>query len=272
MRAAVHHVVELDADQWLVFGFGSIYRVDVNARRAYQVAELVGSRPLRILETSESVYYGEYRSNPERSPVHIWTARNGGARWEAVWTFTNVRHVHGVFRDAYSGDLWITTGDEDHESALWVTKDEFGSVDRVFGGNQQSRVVQLLFTEEHVYFGSDAPGEPNYICRYHRAGGDAERLQPVGGPVFYGCRVGNSLFFSTVCEPGAKVPRTAQLWRSDDGVSWRVFAEFPKDIWPMKLFQYGQVLLPEYVGNEHHALWFTPFATSGDQLSLQVKL
>lgn len=270
-RAAVHHVTPLDDGALVVFGFRAIYRVEPDGRCA-AAAAFRGSRPLCVCADRGVVYYGEYRANPERSPVSVWASTDGGAAWTPAHRFERVRHVHGVFSDPYGGTLWVTTGDADSESAIWRTGDRFATVEQVAGGGQQTRVVQLVFTPRHVYFGSDAPGAVNHLYRLRRADGRIERLREIDGPVYHGCRVGGRLFFSTACEP-ATLPTTrdVSVWSSADGEHWERFAVFRKDRWPTPLFQHGQVLFPGGPGPaDPDGVWLTPFATDGDQRSLKL--
>ena len=39
--------------------------------------------------------------------------------------------MHGIFIDPYDGRIWVTTGDDDHESAIWFTDDEFKTLEKV---------------------------------------------------------------------------------------------------------------------------------------------
>lgn len=271
-RAGVHHALPAGEDRIIAFGFGEIFTIDRRSQSIVARSSVVGSRPIHVCASGGVVYYGEYRSNPERSPVRVWRGGPAADRWEAVDRFDGVRHIHGVFRDPHEGCLWVATGDLNDECAVWRTDDGFGTRHRVFGGGQQRRVVQLLFRPEAVYFGSDAPDEPNHLYRYHRVDGTVERLQRVEGPVFHGfASPGGSLYFSTVCEP-SRVNRNpdAVVWRSTDGASWKRFASFRKDVWPMKLFQYGQVKFPDGSGASG-VVWMTPFATQGHGVSLEIE-
>ena len=270
-RAAIHHVVPLSDGALVVFGYRAIYRLDASGG-CVGVSPLCGSRPLCVCVDRDIVYYGEYRANRERSPVHVWASRDRGATWTAVHQFRQTRHVHGVFADPYEGALWITTGDRNGEAGIWRTHDRFGTVERVAGGSQQTRVVQLVFTSDYVYFGSDAPAGVNYLYRLHRANGTIERLQQVDGPVYYGCTARDRLFFSTACEP--RVPRETRavtVWASADGERWERFAAFRKDRWPARLFQHGHVLLPAGPGAvDADGVWMTPVGTRGDLHSLKI--
>jgi hypothetical protein len=236
------------------------------------VATVRGSRPLAFATDGELICYGEYRRNPERSPVHVWGSHTSGGSWEPLWRFTGVRHVHGVYFDRYTPAYWVTTGDTDAESGLWYTADRFRTLDRVAGGSQQRRAVQLLFSRNYVYFGSDSPDEANHLYRLERGTGRIEQLQPVGSSVFHGCKVGSALFFSTAVEPSTvNRTRRSEVWASRDGDRWQRVLEFVKDPWPMRYFQYGQVQFPAGPGDDRH-LWYTPFAVQGDQVTRRLTL
>jgi hypothetical protein len=197
LRWDIHHVRPTGDGNYLLFGFGRIFLI--NMQDIVQVEEcgvISGSRPLCLCQTSPcDSYYGEYRNNRDRSPIHIWHSADGGKNWTVVWEFDSVRHVHGVFDDPYNGSIWVTTGDKNQESYIWVTHDRFKTLNPVIGGSQYARAVQLLFTVDYVYFGSDAVSEVNHLCRLSRQTGELRRLQRVEGPVFYGCKVGDQLFF-----------------------------------------------------------------------------
>jgi hypothetical protein len=94
----------------------------------------------------------------------------------------------------------------------------------------------------------------------------------VEGSVFFGCKVGNHLFFSTACEP-SRVNRSREVtvWTSKTGESWRRIVTIRKDLLPMKSFQYGQIMFPAGPGQAGH-LWLTPFATLHDQLSRKIPI
>ena len=65
LRTADAHLLIVDGQ--------AIWRYDLARRRFCQSpAALIGSRPLNVCQAaSNDFYYGEYRRNSERSPVHI---------------------------------------------------------------------------------------------------------------------------------------------------------------------------------------------------------
>jgi hypothetical protein len=265
LRLGVHSL-HVNADlEMIIVVRKRVLRYDLLARRFTHSFDIFrGKRFLFLcLGAGGDLLFGEYFSNKNRQSVRIYRSSDGGRSFEIAHEFPpgTIRHVHGVFHDPFTDALWITTGDTDAESGIWVTQDNFKSLERKVGGNQQTRAVQILFTATHVYFGSDTPLEKNFIYRLHKETGAVERLQEVESSIFWGCKVGDCLFFSTAAEPSRlNTSRYVYIWGSQNGKKWKRIAGFRKDIWPMKLFQYGQIFFPSGENNTRH-LWFTPFAT-----------
>jgi len=268
-RQDIYHLVPIGDSIVVVFAFHCIYVLNLHTHEIVGQPTLIhGSRPLAVCRTPEgTLYYGEYCNNPKRYPIRILCSKDQGLSWEPIWEFSGVRHVHGVYYDPYENAIWVTTGDSDSESAIWISRDRFHSLDRMLEGSQQTRAIRLIFTSEHVYFGSDSPNSENYIYRLYRQTNKLEQLTQVGGPVFHGCKTASGLFFSTACEPSdVNLDLYAVVWHSHDGESWRPIRRYRKDILPFKLFQYGQVFFAE--GQENTpGVWLTPFATRGSQQS-----
>jgi len=265
-REEVYHLIPMDDNILIAFAFHNIYVC--NYRDGSVISKPVaicGSAPLSVCVTpSQGLYYGEYGRNQSRKPMHIYNSEDQGRSWVQVYRMDGVRHIHGIFHDPFTNALWITTGDTNNESGIWVTNDNFKTIKRVLGGSQQTRAITLLFTNKYVYFGSDTPFEINYIYRFERFSGRIELLQRVEGSVFWGSKVCSALFFSTVVEPSTiNNSLYAYLWGSLNGDEWKCITKYRKDIWPMKLFQYGQILFP-FGDNTTNKLFYTPFATEND--------
>lgn len=272
-RAEIHHILPV-GDALVVFAFGRIWVFDLNKCAWEADPEAIhGGRPLAVCSTGDALYYGEYKSNECRGPIRIYRSIDRGRTWDVAHQRNDIRHVHGVFLDPFTKTIWFTTGDEDHECGIWRTQDDFASVTRVLGGSQQFRAVDLVFTEDHVYFGTDTPLEQNYIYRFTRTGDTVEQIAPVASSVFYGARVGKRIFFGTVCEPSqVNETRVATIVGSDEtGAQWREIQRSSKDAWPMKYFQYGQFRFPR--GTNHSSyLWFSSLAVKRDQMLFRLPI
>lgn len=237
---------------------------------------IVGSRPLKIGSSNDLLCYGEYTANEQRKPVGIYASTDWGITWERVAEFHGVRHIHGVFADPYeSGTWWVSTGDENEESGIWISTDELRTFQKVFGGSQMSRAVDLIVRRDAVFFGSDSPLVRNYIQRLDRRTMNIDQLVAVGSSVFHGLEA-SGMWFSTAVEPSAvNRARTCELWYSATGEDWSIVAGFSKDRLPMRLFQYGQIMLPRdarSAGNLDGSIWVSPYATQGHGLSFRVSV
>ncbi len=267
-RMHIHHLIEVTDSVVLAVAFGGIYSINIKRHAIRSKFPIPGSRPLVVCKTKDgALYFGQYKNNKTRKPIHIFASFDNGLTWQSIYTFKNVRHVHGVFEDPYSGDLWVTTGDLDHESAIWISKDRFKTMKKIFQGSQQVRAVTLLFTKDHVYFGSDSPVEENHIYRFNRTDKTIQKMQKVEGPILWGCIVRERPFFSTCAEPSEiNDHRHSFIWGSKNGCEWKRIICYKKDCFPSKLFQYGQIFFPAGT-NSSATLWYTPFATQ-DHLTI----
>jgi hypothetical protein len=208
---------------------------------------LRGTRPLHIAVTPEDhVFWGEYFDNPARDEVHIYASTDQGTTWNVAYTFPQgaVRHVHNIVHDEWAKCLWVLTGDNGPECRILRVSCDFRNVETVLAGHQQARAVAIVPTPEGLYFASDTPLESNHVYFLDRAGNLTE-LTPLSSSSIYGCRLGGSIFFSTMVEPSqTNLDCNVRLYGSN-GHNWRPLLQWKKDSWPMSLFQYGNILLPD---------------------------
>lgn len=226
-----------------------------------------GTRPLHIAATPAGhLFWGEYFDNPNRDEVHVYASSDQGATWNVAYTFAKgaIRHVHNIVYDEWENCLWILTGDNGAECRILHAACDFSTVDVALSGNQQARVVALVPTAEALYFSSDTPLEANHVYRLDRSMNLAQ-VAALDSSSIYGCRVAESIFFSTMVEP-SEVNHTQEvgLYGLSNGGDWQRALAWKKDLWPMGLFQYGNALLPDG-GNNTNVLAVTTVAvTEGD--------
>jgi hypothetical protein len=209
---------------------------------------LRGTRPLHFGVTPAGyVFWGEYFDNPRRDEVHIYASTDQGAHWDVAYTFSSreIRHVHNIVYDEFENCFWVLTGDEGSECRILRFSCDFRHVDTIIAGNQQARSAALVPTRDALYFSSDTPLEKNHVYRLDRRGDIAE-VAELSSSSIHGCRVGNSVFFSTMVEPSAINPeRNVYVYGSYDGERWQRIPQGKKDRWPMRFFQYGNAFLPD---------------------------
>jgi hypothetical protein len=227
-----------------------------------------GTRPLHIASTPDGrVYWGEYFDNPNRDEVHIYASADRGATWSVAYTFPRgaIRHVHNIVYDEWRKRLWILTGDDGKECRILRASLDLRTIDVVLTGNQQARAVALVPTADAVYFSTDTPLDANHIYRLG-PDGSLRAISNLPSSSIYGCRIGESVFFSTMVEPSAVNPdRHVRVFGTADGQDWSELLQWQKDIWSMKYFQYGNAFLPDGT-NTTNFLALTTVATACDDL------
>ncbi len=227
---------------------------------------LHGTRPLHIASTPEGrALFGEYFDNAERDEVHTYSSQDQGQTWRIAYTFPKgaIRHIHNIVHDPWGNCLWIFTGDYGDECRILRASYDLKSIEPVTAGNQQARAVAAVAAPEGLYFASDTPLEANHVYRMDRSGA-VSVLAELDSSSIEGCRVGDTIFFTTMIEPSKVNPsRFVSLYAGHDEGSWRRVAKWRKDRWPMRLFQYGNAFLPTG-DNETDLLAVTTIAVEAD--------
>lgn len=212
-------------------------------------------------DNSGNCYLAEYFLNNKRdTPSDVLKSTDDGQSWKIVSSFQHIRHIHCVQYDPFEQMVWLGTGDRDNESFILYSRDEGKNWSRIGGGDQMFRAVSLLFTEDYVYWGSDAPTRQNYIFRYGRKSGKIESLVAVDGPVHYSTTLGNGIMlFATTAEGNSEGRSSewdakAHVWASENGDKWYDLISWEKDLWPYILGS-GRVLFAH--GRSGSNLYFT---------------
>lgn len=214
-----------------------------------------GIRPLNLCNTPEDyLYFGEYFSNSNRDEVYIYISKDDGCNWDVVYIFPkkSIRHIHKILYDPYRKGLLILTGDIGNECKVLFTSDNFKTVDELVSGSQQARAVTAIPTKEGIILPMDSPLEQNYIQFLDNLG-KLNKICKIPGSCFYSCKVRDRFFISTAVEPSkANKSPYATLWGSKDGYNWKLVFNAKKDILPGKLFQYGNIILPNGINNSNY--------------------
>lgn len=243
-RLGVRSFLRLSNGTILIVANKTIFRLkDNNLSKVYTLERGVG--PLRngLCEDAKgNVYAGEYFLNNNRSnQVNLLKSKDNGKTWEVIQRMNGIRHIHAVQFDPFEEILWMATGDRDKESYILYSDDEGLSWKELASGSQKYRTVSLLFTDSHIYWGTDAPTIQNSIFRYCRRSNEIEKVADVNGPVYYSTNTNDGvLIFSTGNEgksEGSTMEwdNTARIWASRDGEHWQDLARWEKDRWPYVL-------------------------------------
>lgn len=269
-RAMTYHVVPAGESSLVAIGARRVFSVDRASGEIRSTTPLEGSHPLALCAVDGLVYYGVYDVAQGPKTSRVLCSADGGRSWTTVLSVPGVRHVHGIFHDPFEDAFWVTTGDSDEESWLLRCSRDFSRVERVLGGSQERRIVQPVFTDRAIYFGSDSPHLDNRIHRYDRGSGRVDDQVRVGSSVFFGANVDGEVFFGTAIEPSWRThQRRVRLWhRGRDG--WR-------SIWSgrrppaLSWLCYPRILFPAGSGDGAH-VWWSALGTLHDQRVFRLPL
>jgi len=269
LRLGVRSLRKLKSGTILVAANRKLFRLrDGEAEVVYSFRK--GFGPLRegwCEDDKGDCYLAEYFLNNRRnSVVDLLKSTDDGRSWRTIRSLPNIRHIHCVQYDPFGKKIWMGTGDRDEESSISFSEDRGKTWSEIGSGDQMFRAVSLLFTEDYVYWGSDAPTRQNYLYRYNRASREIKRLAAVDGTVQYSTILGNGIkLFTTATEGNSegKNPewdRKAHIWASQDGTHWEDIVSWEKDFWPY-ILGFGLVLLPH--GQCGDNLYFTTQSLKG---------
>lgn len=229
--------------------------------------------------------WGDYGSNPQRNEVYIYGIAED-RHVDILYTFPagSIRHIHNIVQKK-NGGFFILTGDTEEHAGIYAADEKFDCVTPLACGKQKYRAVVGFDTPQGFLYATDAVNEPNYIYMLMENGETIE-VSPINGSCIYGQEYGNSYLFSTTVEPD-ETKRGVLSWfskrrgtgiLSDDvhllavgeDLKVRCVAQFEKDVYSMKFFQYGAVL---FAHGKSESLWIYPVAVKyADGMAICLKV
>ena len=192
------------------------------------------------------IYFGQYDQNKTRQSSKIYKIDEEN-KISIAHSFLKgeIRHVHSLTKDLYLKDrIWITTGDNDGECLLLYTDDNFKSISNIGDKSQDFRIVNLGFSKEYLFYGTDNLNKKNYIYQQKRYTGERTMVLTLKQTAWFlkQDKKGNAILGTTVEDgEGCQVNYSSIYFSRDFGVSWLELLRIPKDIFPMPLFKWGSV-------------------------------
>jgi hypothetical protein len=167
-----------------------------------------GIRNDGIIDINDTiVFFGEYFKNLNRDNVRIFKSINNMSSWQEAYEFKarHIRHIHAIQKDPYTEKLWVLTGDEDEESMLAWSDDEFKSIVQIGHGSQLWRVCQLVFTEKEIYWGTDTYSDHEAgIYRLDKKTAELEKLKKLNGRIFFATKLANGTIVMSTDREGSE--------------------------------------------------------------------
>jgi hypothetical protein len=267
MRLTPRCAVRLNEHTFLISFNGKILRFDTNnetlvVEHSYRIGM---HNPLsftyinNISGFDDCIAYGEYFMNPNKTEVAIMVRKKKG-QWISVYKFKgSITHIHNIIPDAKNSCVYILTGDEDSESAIWVAKNNFAEIFPLLKGQQKYRSCVAFPTNIGLIYATDTPLAENsiYNVDIKPDGCFVTKIYDMPGPCIYGTKVGSYFLFATSVEPDSSLPIWHYLFsrklapgirdqyvhiifgNSNEG--FHEILKLKKDYLPMVPFQFGNV-------------------------------
>lgn len=238
---------------------GKVFHYDQAANQLRQVLRLANCR--NVLHQSIAVvdrkvlYFGEYGTNRDRSPVSVYRSSNGGRNWETVFVFPagRTKHVHGCYYDPFEERIWTFTGDFDNECHILCSTMDFGEIEWIGDGSQTYRACGAFFEEDSVHWIMDSPLQNSYHVRLDRRTRAITRRQLFPGPVWYVKHLADGYYLAATSQeigPGV-LDRYVHLMISRDLYHWEDIYQFQHDGYPKQFFKFGVIGFPDGIQFSH---------------------
>ena len=259
---------------------GKIFFFEFSLRRLNLVGRLKQSRNVLhggIGVSKEGIFFGEYGANSNRDSVPVWKSADDGRTWSIIFEFRakTIKHVHGVYVDPFSSDLWIPTGDFQNECFVFQVKNkDFNKIEKHGDGSQKWRPVSMFFTDKQIIWAMDSQLEPSCLQVFNRQTKQLNEKKEFEGPVWYSKHFqdGSGIIQTTV-EIGPGVSSDySHLYFSENLLEWKEVMRFRKDWLPMRYFKFGVVAFADGPQNPNDFVLFGEALKGIDGRSFKVRI
>lgn len=271
-RLTIRASVKYNKEDLLIFSFQKkIYEMNLKTFEISNGFDLINSRPLNfeiidgITDIDDGVYFGEYKSNPQKKKVSIYK-RCGVDNWTIVYTFDQgkIEHVHNIISDKSNGMVYILTGDFGNGAAIWSVKNNFNLIEAIHKGDQNYRSCIAFPTTDGLVYATDSPFTNNSIRLLHKNDDSlwvSSEILKINGPCIYGVNFNNDLIFSTSVEGEGTssnflynllsirrgsgiVDDFVCVYKGNIKTGFNLIYKAKKDKLPFLLFQFGAIIFP----------------------------
>ncbi len=252
LRISIFHIIPLKNEEMLVTKKKRTYIINKNGKIVSEFAGYRGNKPAQrgicVADTGD-IFFGEYTVNlSNKNPTSLYRSSDNGRTFTEIYRFEKdaIRHIHFVQWDPYERCLWMGTGDRDCESMIFRSGDYGDTWEKIGGGSQNWRAEGMVFTEDAIYWGTDAGSvsDPSYVIRMDRRERTTQILDQINGPCHSSAVNANGdIYFATGVEGGENEPdRYARLYLLK-GDHLQEALKMKKDILPL-IIQYGLIRFP----------------------------
>lgn len=226
----------------------------------------------------KEIYWGDYGQNEKKEEINIYRyTETGDVRKCYTFPAGEIKHIHNILYDPWRTRFFIFTGDFGEKVGIYEATTDFKAVKPIVLSNEQYRAVQGKVLKKGLLWATDAVMADNHVYFYDFDKKEIKIIVDLNGSVINGLITKEGLLLSTTVEPYPSSPsRIKSLldYRLGEGIKSRevyviyvfddlkvnILKKFKKDIFPMRLCQYGQVFFPYYDEPPTDEVIITPVA------------
>lgn len=263
LRLGIHQIKQIHNGKILICCDNSFFLSD-HALSSFKRINL-NSRFFQLLDNSicvtpEFTYFGEYTFNFKKNEVNIFRT-NDGETWDIIYSFpkNTIKHIHLLQFDPFSQKIWFSTGDKNSECLLGYANYDFSEVEVVGNNHQDWRSLELLFTSEKIFWGTDNPDGQNWLISFDRNSQSIQKITRFNGPIYNLKRFFAGYLIVTATEGGiGEWDNRAHIWYSSDieKLPWNDCISYEKD-WMPFIFGFGRLL---YGANFNNSIFLSGLA------------
>lgn len=269
----------LDENRFVVCILGKLWLLDV---QKHTISELCATRPgfgvLNFCERDGYVYWGDYGANSDNDEINVYRL-DKNLNISKVYSFheDSVRHIHNI-KSTNDGFI-VLTGDNEPVAGIYRANTDWSEVKPWKNGQQKYRAVVGFPYQGGLLYATDSVETENHLRMIDADGNECD-LATINGSCIYGGETRDYFIFSTTVEShegggwrkllsnelggGIKTPDVHIIAVSKQDLNICILKKSRKDVWPMKLFQYGMAVFPKGQENCVDGVWFYNMATKKD--------
>ena len=268
----------LDNHRFVVSILGKLWLVDTENKKLSLLTNLrPGYGLVNFCANNNGLYWGDYGANPNHDEINI-NLINNNLNISIVYSFPqeSIRHIHSIIKD---GDGYVVmAGDNEPQAGIYRANADWTEVKPWKIGEQKYRAVVGFPYKGGLLYATDSVETENHLW-YIESDGTEHELEAINGSCIYGTEIKDYFLFSTTVEShegggirrllsnelggGIKSKDVHIIAVNKNDLSVCILKKYRKDIWPMKLFQYGRAPFAGGQTEATNGVWCYPIACKG---------
>lgn len=276
LRLGISSFLLLDEEWGLAVRGSTIFRVNIqsgvfkleftipNGRKILTLSYIKGETKVQ-----DTIMFGEYFENMDMAPVNAWSCPvDQPGDWKIAFTYPSgsINHIHNIVPAPELGGVIILAGDFEQAAGIWLYSIKSQKLTPILIGSQAYRATWLCQLNNSYFYATDSQLSPNSLCQFHLNEGiaSANTISEIEGSSIYAGYGKQYCYFSSTVEPGAPtgnflrdvfertpgpgiLSSSAYIYAIDASGELQTLFSSEKDIWPMRLGQFGTFSFPSGV-------------------------